>query len=126
MPDATADDNHLPLGLATRLAGSGGPWHALRLALDSAELAGRQTILARPGLPPRRALLGAVHAAVEELYRIALLVAEEGEREAATPDESADRSATPTGEHPQAAIPRSPGTTPRPPPAPPGDSRPAR
>ena len=60
MPDATADDNRLPLGLATRLAGSGGPWHALRLALDSAELAGRQTILARPGLPPRRALLGAV------------------------------------------------------------------
>jgi hypothetical protein len=126
VPDATADDNRLPLGLATRLAGSGGPWHALRLALDSAELAGRQTILARPGLPPRRALLGAVHAAVEELYRIALLVAEEGEREAAAPDEGAGRAATPSGGPPQAALPRSPGTPSRPPPAPPGDTRPAR
>ena len=82
MPDATVDDNHLPFGLSARLAGSGGPWHALALAVYCAEVAGRQVIMVRPGLPPRRALLGAVHAAVEELYRIALLVAREGEREA--------------------------------------------
>jgi hypothetical protein len=88
VPDTTNNDNRLPMGLTARLAGSGGPWHALRLALDSAELAGRQAILARPGLPPRRALLGAIHAAVEELYRIALLVAEEGEREAGAPSEA--------------------------------------
>jgi len=82
VPDATVDDNHLPFGLSARLAGSGGPWHALALAVYCAEVAGRQVIMVRPGLPPRRALLGAVHAAVEELYRIALLVAREGEREA--------------------------------------------
>jgi hypothetical protein len=121
----TTDDNRLPFGLEGRLA-TCGPWHALSLAAYYAEVAGRQAILARPGLPPRRALLDAIHGAVAELCRIALLLAEEGGREAGAPDESADRSPTPSGEYPQAAPPRRPGRTSRPPQAPPGDTRPAR
>ena len=53
-PDPVLDDR-LPVTLLATLERPGGPWHALRVALDSAEAAGRQTILARigPGRPDR-------------------------------------------------------------------------
>jgi hypothetical protein len=68
----------LPVGLAAALARPAGPWHALRIALYSAEVAGREAILARSdsGRPPRESLQHALQAAAEELVRIGVVLGE--------------------------------------------------